>query len=64
VAAIGVSSNFLTRRAAIGNRIYFLRFSGYPHMGEGVIESIKCAVDVFKDGENDGWSDDGSDDSY
>jgi hypothetical protein len=42
-------TNFLTRRAAVGNRIPSLRLARYPHMDEGVIESIKRAVEVFED---------------
>ena len=52
-------TNFLTRRAAVGNRISSLSLSYYPHMDESVVESIRHVVDVFED---DG-SDDGSYDS-
>jgi hypothetical protein len=55
-------TNFLTRRAAVGNRISSLSLSGYPHMGEGVVESIRQAVEVFEDGGSDHGSDDESDD--
>jgi hypothetical protein len=56
-------TNFLARRAAVGNRISSLGLSRYPHMGEGVVESIRGAVEVFEDGGSDGtgWSDDGCD---
>jgi hypothetical protein len=61
-------TNFLTRRAAVGNRISSLSLSDYPHMGEGVVESIRRAVEDFEDeGSDDGSdeeSDDESDDGY
>ena len=57
-------TNFLTRRSAVGNRISSLSLSGYPHMGEGVVESIRQAVEVFGDGGNDNGSDVEGDDSY
>jgi hypothetical protein len=57
-------TNFLTHRAAVGNRISSLSLSGYPHMGEGVVESIRRAVEAFEDGGSDHGSDDQSDDSY
>jgi hypothetical protein len=53
-------TNFLTRRAAVGNRIYSLSLSYYSHMDESVVESIRHSVDVFGD---DGSSSDGSNDS-
>ena len=42
-------TNFLTRRAAVGNRISSLRLARYPHMDEGVIESIKRVVEIYED---------------
>jgi hypothetical protein len=49
-------TDFLTRRAAVGNRISSLRLCGYPHMGGDVVESVKRAVDVFEDeGSDGGW---------
>jgi hypothetical protein len=57
-------TNFLTRRGAVGARISSLSLSGYPHMGEGVVESIRRAVDVFEGRGSDDGSDDESDDSY
>ena len=60
-------TNFLTGRAAAGHQIASLSLSRYPHMGEGVVESIRGAVEVFEDGRSDDgngdWSYDGSDDS-
>ena len=58
-------TNFLTHRAAVGNRISTLDLGYYPYMEEGVIESIRRAVDVLESCGN-GWgysdgSDDGSD---
>jgi hypothetical protein len=53
-------TNFLTCRAAAGHRIASLSLSCYPHMGEGVVESIRGAVEVFEDGGSDGGSDDGN----
>jgi hypothetical protein len=44
----GPLTDFLTRRTAVGNRISSLSLSRYPHMGEGVVESIRRAVEVFK----------------
>ena len=43
-------TNFLTRRAAVGNQISALRLSGYPPMDEGVVESIRHKVEAFEDG--------------
>ena len=44
-------TNFLSHRAAIGKRISSLSIRGHrPHMDEDVVESIKCAVEVFEDG--------------
>ena len=42
-------TNFLSRRAAMGNPISLLRLGGYPHMGGDVVESIKRVVKVFED---------------
>ena len=46
-------TNFLARRAAVGNRISSLSLRGYPPMGEDVVESIRRAVEVFEDGGSD-----------
>ena len=58
-------TNFLTRRAAIGNRISTLSLSHYPRMGDDVVESIMRVVEVFESdgsgGNYDSTSDDGSD---
>jgi hypothetical protein len=53
-------TNFLTRRAAVGNRISTLRLSGYPPMDKGVIESIRHKVEAFEDGESGDGRDVGS----
>jgi len=45
---------FLSDRAANGNRISRLRIINHPHMAKDVVESIKCAVGVFEDGDKDG----------
>lgn len=42
-------TNFLSRRAAVGNRISLLSVSNRPYMDEDAVESIKCAVKVFED---------------
>jgi len=42
-------TNFLSRRAAVGNRISSLRLSGHPRMDGDVVENIKRVVDVFED---------------
>jgi hypothetical protein len=42
-------TNFLTRRAAVGNRIYSLTLSCCPYMDEGVAESIRRVVGVFEE---------------
>ena len=42
-------TDFLTRRAAVGNRIYSLSLRGHPHMGEDVVECIKRVVKAFDD---------------
>ena len=47
-------TNFLSRRAAAGNRISWLGIFRHPHMDEGLIESIERAVEVFEDGDKDG----------
>jgi len=47
-------TNFLSRRADTRNRISWLGIEGHPHMGEGVVESIERAVEVFEDGDKDG----------
>ena len=47
----GPLTDFLSRRAAIGNRISCLRIFYHPHMGDDVVESIKRAVEVFEDGD-------------
>jgi hypothetical protein len=52
-------TDFLTRRAAIGNRISFLHLDCYPRMSEDVFESIRQAVDVFEEWESYEDSDDG-----
>jgi hypothetical protein len=49
----GPFTRFLTCRAAVGNRISSLHFSNCPYMSEGVAESIKCAVGVFHDEDED-----------
>jgi hypothetical protein len=54
-------TNFLTRRAAIGNRISSLWVPYYVRMDEDVVKSIRRAVDVFEDGSSPVGSDDGSD---
>ena len=53
-------TNFLARRAAVGNRISSLMFHGHPPMDEGVVESIRCVVDVLERPED--RSDDESED--
>ena len=55
-------TNFLTRRAAVGNQISSLRLDRYPHMDGGVVEGIKRVVEDFEDLVTEGGSDDGSDD--
>jgi hypothetical protein len=55
-------TNFLTRRAAIGNRISSLSLRHYPHMGDDVVGSIRNAVEVFESGESGGSYDNTSDD--
>jgi hypothetical protein len=55
-------TNFLTRRAAVGSRISSLIFQGHAPMDEGVVESIRRAVDLLERPED--RSDDESDDDY
>jgi hypothetical protein len=50
-------TSFLTRRAAVGNRISSLNLGHYIYMGEDVVESIRRAVDVFEDGRSPVGSD-------
>ena len=46
----GPLTNFLACCAAVGNRISSLSLRGYPPMGEDIVESIRCVVEVFEDG--------------
>jgi hypothetical protein len=55
-------TNFLARRAAVGNRISSLSVRGYPPMGKDVVESIRRTVEVFEDMESDNGSDSEGDD--
>jgi len=41
-------TNFLSRRAVVGNMVSFLGFTDHPHMGEDVVESIRRTVKVFR----------------
>ena len=41
-------TNFLTRRAAVGNQISSLRMSDHPRLTPRVVDSIKRAVGVFE----------------
>jgi len=41
-------TNFLSRRAAVGNRISSLKLTGHPRMDEDVVRSIEYVVDVFE----------------
>ena len=50
-------TSFLTRRAAVGNRISSLNLAHYIYMGEDVAESIRRAVDIFEDGRSPVGSD-------
>ena len=50
-------TNFLARRAAVGNRISPLGFHRYSRMGEGVVESIKREVEIFEERESHEESD-------
>jgi hypothetical protein len=45
-------TNFLTRRVAVGHRIFSLSLGDYPPMGGDVVENIRRAVEVFEDGES------------
>ena len=47
-------TNFLYRRAAVGNRVSSLKFNSQVQMGEHVAEIIERMVDVFDD-RVDGW---------
>ena len=47
-------TNFLSRRAAVGNRISSLRLDCHPHMDDDVLETIKFAVKTFEDKESHG----------
>jgi hypothetical protein len=49
-------TSFLTRRAAVGNRISSLSVPYYGDMDEDVVQSIRCAVDVFEDGGSYLWA--------
>ena len=42
-------TSFLTRRAAIGKQITWLRLNDYPCMDEAVAESLERAVKHFED---------------
>jgi len=59
-------TNFLSRRAAVGNPISLLRLSYHPHMGEDVVERIECAVKDFEgdDGDDGDEDEDGDEDYY
>ena len=53
-------TNFLARRAAVGDRISSLKLHCYPRMGEGVVESIRHVVEVLEvqcsyDGSDNGY---------
>ena len=45
---LGPLTNFLTRRAAVGNRISSFVLLHYPQLSPEVVESIERAVDVFE----------------
>ena len=45
---LGVFTDFLSRRAAVGNQISSLLLSGHPHIDEDVVESIERVVGVFR----------------
>ena len=47
-------TDFLSHRAAVGNRISSLRLSDHPHMDEDVVGRIKRVVDVFENEGGDG----------
>ena len=51
-------TNFLSRRAAVGNPISLLRLTGRPYMSKGVVKKIKHVVKVFKDEDRDCDEDD------
>ena len=51
----GPLTNFLSRRAAVGNQISSLSLrAGRPRMGENVVKSIEGLVEVLNDEGNDG----------
>jgi hypothetical protein len=52
-------TNFLTRRAAVGNRISSLQLACYPRMSGDVFESIRQAGEIFEEWESYEESDDG-----
>ena len=41
-------TNFLSRRAAAGNKISSLRLNGHPHLDDNVAGSIERVVGVFE----------------
>jgi len=41
-------TNFLSRRAAVGDRISSLSLGGHPNMDEDVVASIECVVGAFE----------------
>ena len=45
----GPLTNFLLRRAAVGNRVYSLSLRCYPHMNECVAESVRRTVGFFEE---------------
>ena len=58
-------TNFLSRRAAVGNRVSSLRLRDHQNMDKAVVKSIRCAVKVFEAGSSydyeDSNEDEGSD---
>ena len=44
----GPFTNFMYRRAAVGNPIYSLLFIEHPHMGQDLVESIRPALESIK----------------
>ena len=58
-------TNFLSRRAAVGNRVSSLRLRDHQNMDKAVVKSIRCAVKVFEAGSSydyeDSDEDEGSD---
>jgi hypothetical protein len=42
-------TNFLARRAAVGNRIHSLRVSCHPPMGDAVVKGIMRMVDILQE---------------